>query len=313
MRDARRADLGFHAWSLDAPLAGDDETASLADLLGEEDGQVEHALDMAAVSAHWKELPERQQRILLLRFYGNKTQAEIGETLGISQMHVSRLLTQSLDYLRECLLGSEEQLSRSRRIMKTATGLSLVAIGAILAFAVSASPPGVNINIVGWIIMLTGVAGFLIPRRASGWLRSRVLVRTGSGKPGFRRLRFRRADGSGTPGGSVPAGQLAARTADRGGPARMYCGDPAELASAILRDAELAGSPDDDPQAGADLSAGTRVDGWADPEPVSFDEPLEGRGGPGRGRGDPAAGPSQARRGRPAAPAWSCRRGARSG
>jgi RNA polymerase sigma-B factor len=111
VRDARRADLGFHAWSLDAPLAGDDETASLADLLGEEDGQVEHALDMAAVSAHWKELPERQQRILLLRFYGNKTQAEIGETLGISQMHVSRLLTQSLNYLRECLLGPEEQLT----------------------------------------------------------------------------------------------------------------------------------------------------------------------------------------------------------
>jgi RNA polymerase sigma-B factor len=111
VQDARRADLGFHAWSLDAPLPGDDETASLADLLGDEDGQVEHALDMAAVSAHWNELPERQQRILLLRFYGNKTQAEIGETLGISQMHVSRLLTQSLSYLRECLLGPEEQLA----------------------------------------------------------------------------------------------------------------------------------------------------------------------------------------------------------
>ena len=111
VQDARRADLGFHAWSLDAPLAGEDETASLADLLGEEDGQVEHALDMAAVSAHWKELPEREQRILLLRFYGNKTQAEIGETLGISQMHVSRLLTQSLSYLRECLLGPEKQLT----------------------------------------------------------------------------------------------------------------------------------------------------------------------------------------------------------
>jgi RNA polymerase sigma-B factor len=111
VQDARRADLGFHAWSLDAPLSGEDETASLADLLGEEDGQVEHALDMAAVSVHWNELPERQQRILLLRFYGNKTQAEIGETLGISQMHVSRLLTQSLSYLRECLLGPEEQLT----------------------------------------------------------------------------------------------------------------------------------------------------------------------------------------------------------
>jgi RNA polymerase sigma-B factor len=109
VRDARRADLGFNAWSLDAPLGADNETASLADLLGAEDDQVEHALDMEAVSAHWNELPERQQQILLLRFYGNKTQADIGEALGISQMHVSRLLTQSLDYLRECLIGPEKQ------------------------------------------------------------------------------------------------------------------------------------------------------------------------------------------------------------
>jgi DNA-directed RNA polymerase specialized sigma subunit len=85
--------------------------AAFPSVSGEEDGQVEHALDMAAVSAHWKELHERQQRILLLRFYGNKTQAEIGETLGISQMHVSRLLTESLSYLRECLLGPEKQLT----------------------------------------------------------------------------------------------------------------------------------------------------------------------------------------------------------
>jgi hypothetical protein len=164
--------------------------------------------------------------------------------------------------------------------MKTATGLSLVAIGAILAFAVSASPPGVNINVVGWIVMLTGVAGFLIPRRASGWLRSRVLVRTGSGKPGSG------ASGSGvlhsgTPGISGsgrPAGGQAADLADP----HYVLRDPAALASAILRDAELAGSPDDDPQAGADLSAGIRVDGWADPAPVSLDEPLEGQAGPGR-------------------------------
>ncbi len=109
--DARCADLGFHAWSLDAPMSGADDTASLAELLGEEDGQVEHTLDMAAVSAHWNELPERQQRILLMRFYGNMTQAEIGGALGISQMHVSRLLAQSLSYLRECLLGPEKRLS----------------------------------------------------------------------------------------------------------------------------------------------------------------------------------------------------------
>jgi RNA polymerase sigma-B factor len=44
-----------------------------------------------------------------MRFYGDMTQAEIGDRLGISQMHVSRLLGQSLSYLRERLLGPDEQ------------------------------------------------------------------------------------------------------------------------------------------------------------------------------------------------------------
>jgi RNA polymerase sigma-B factor len=58
------------------------------------------------VAAHWGELPRREQRILLLRFYGDMTQAEIGERLGISQMHVSRLLAHALGYLRERLLAT---------------------------------------------------------------------------------------------------------------------------------------------------------------------------------------------------------------
>jgi RNA polymerase sigma-B factor len=104
---ARRADMGFSARSLDAPLSEGPEAGNLADLLGEEDPQMEHAVDMAALGAHWSELPKRQQRILLLRFYGNLTQAEIGEQLGLSQMHVSRLISQSLTYLRGRMLGSE--------------------------------------------------------------------------------------------------------------------------------------------------------------------------------------------------------------
>jgi len=67
---------------------------------GQDDQAVEHAIDMEAVHAHLEDLPEREQRILILRFYGNLTQAEIGQRLGISQMHVSRLLTRALAYLR---------------------------------------------------------------------------------------------------------------------------------------------------------------------------------------------------------------------
>ena len=60
------------------------------------------------IAAHWGELPKREQRILLLRFYGDLTQAEIGKQLGISQMQVSRLLAHALGYLRQCLLGLRE-------------------------------------------------------------------------------------------------------------------------------------------------------------------------------------------------------------
>jgi RNA polymerase sigma-B factor len=108
LREARRADLVFQPASLDAPLAGRPDAASLADVLGQEDPEVEHTLDMESVAAHWDELPRREQKILLLRFYGDMTQAEIGQQLGISQMHVSRLLAHALAYLRERLLGLPE-------------------------------------------------------------------------------------------------------------------------------------------------------------------------------------------------------------
>jgi hypothetical protein len=61
--------------------------------------------------------------------------------------------------------------------MRTATGLALIAIGAILAFAVTTSPSFLNLQAAGWILILTGVAGMLVPRRGYGWLRRRVVVR----------------------------------------------------------------------------------------------------------------------------------------
>ena len=91
----------FQASSLDAPLADGAEDASLSDLLGADDPALERTVDMESVKAHWGELPGREQRMLMMRFYGNMTQAQIGAQLGISQMHVSRLLTRALDYLRE--------------------------------------------------------------------------------------------------------------------------------------------------------------------------------------------------------------------
>jgi RNA polymerase sigma-B factor len=102
--EARLADMVFSAYSLDAPLSDRDDPSQLGDVLGGDDPGMEHAVDMEAVATHWEELPEREQRILVMRFYGNLTQAEIGEKLGISQMHVSRLLTRALTHLRSRLL-----------------------------------------------------------------------------------------------------------------------------------------------------------------------------------------------------------------
>jgi RNA polymerase sigma-B factor len=101
--EARQADLVFSTYSLDAPLSDREDPALLSDLLGEDDQAVEHTIDMESVNAHWAELPEREQRILVMRFYGNLTQTEIGDRLGISQMHVSRLLSRALAHLRNQL------------------------------------------------------------------------------------------------------------------------------------------------------------------------------------------------------------------
>jgi len=115
LHDAQRADMVFHSHSLDAPLYGQEDPATLSELIGQEDPQVEHTLDMESVLTHWSDLPEREQRILTMRFYGNMTQAEIGERLGISQMHVSRLLARALRYLRDRLLENDEEETAARQ------------------------------------------------------------------------------------------------------------------------------------------------------------------------------------------------------
>jgi hypothetical protein len=60
--------------------------------------------------------------------------------------------------------------------MKTATGLALIAIGAILAFAVTAHPAFFDIQVAGWVILLIGIAGLFVPRSGYGWLRRRMIV-----------------------------------------------------------------------------------------------------------------------------------------
>ena len=104
LQEVRQVDMAYQSSSLDAPLADEDGRASLAELIGCDDPELEQVLDMEAVWTHLNGLAEREQQLVVMRFYGNMTQAEIGKRLGISQMHISRLLAEALAYLRECLL-----------------------------------------------------------------------------------------------------------------------------------------------------------------------------------------------------------------
>jgi len=104
---ARLAARAFTASSLDAPVSGEEGAASIGELIGDEDPGLEHTLNMEALRTHWEELAEPDQQLLLMRFYGNMTQSEIGERLGVSQMQVSRLLRRTLDYLRQRLTEPE--------------------------------------------------------------------------------------------------------------------------------------------------------------------------------------------------------------
>jgi RNA polymerase sigma-B factor len=120
VRQAKLANLALQAWSLDAPLTDQRGAASLAEVLGADDPNIEKMLDLQAVATHFGDLPRREQQILRMRFYGEMTQAQIGSKLGISQMQVSRLLTHALGYLREQLLGLHDDMTRPRRTRGTA-------------------------------------------------------------------------------------------------------------------------------------------------------------------------------------------------
>jgi RNA polymerase sigma-B factor len=92
----------YRAVSLSAPV-GDTPGYELSDTLGSEDHGYELTELRIAMPAAMAHLTEREQCIIALRFYGNQTQSHIAEQVGISQMHVSRLLARALDKLRKHL------------------------------------------------------------------------------------------------------------------------------------------------------------------------------------------------------------------
>jgi RNA polymerase sigma-B factor len=99
----------FDTISLDAPRSGSGEVARRLDTLGDEDGRLELIDDQTTVFAAAQSLPERDRRILYLRFGEDLTQAEIAERVGVSQMQVSRLLRKSVRRLQELTAPAGEQ------------------------------------------------------------------------------------------------------------------------------------------------------------------------------------------------------------
>ncbi|MFD0585140.1 RNA polymerase sigma factor SigF [Dactylosporangium darangshiense] len=90
----------YRALSINMPAGGADSGAELADLLGGEDRSLAAVDDRESLRPLLARLPAREQKIIAMRFFGNLTQIQIAERLGISQMHVSRLLARSLTFLR---------------------------------------------------------------------------------------------------------------------------------------------------------------------------------------------------------------------
>jgi RNA polymerase sigma-B factor len=101
------ASNAYTASSLDAQPEEDDSEGTLVDRIGYEDHELEGIEYVESLKPLIASLPPRDRRILSLRFVANMTQSEIGEELGISQMHVSRLLSRTLVRLRKALTLEE--------------------------------------------------------------------------------------------------------------------------------------------------------------------------------------------------------------
>jgi RNA polymerase sigma-B factor len=105
--EAQEAAASYEAASLNAPTArGDDESATLIEMLGTEDAAYDLVEDRDAIASTWLALPDVERQVLELRFTQDLTQREIGERIGYSQMHVSRLLRRALNRLETAAVAA---------------------------------------------------------------------------------------------------------------------------------------------------------------------------------------------------------------
>jgi RNA polymerase sigma-B factor len=100
--EACEADGAYETASLESPVgcADPDNAPTVSDSIGSEDGGYELIESLHAIAGAWGALPERERRVLQLRFVEDLTQREIGDRIGVSQMQVSRLLRSALERLQ---------------------------------------------------------------------------------------------------------------------------------------------------------------------------------------------------------------------
>jgi RNA polymerase sigma-B factor len=106
--EAMDAQDAYASISIDAPMDDDSDSSTLGDRLTTGIDEYGVAEEWAEFEPHLRALPDREQKIIVLRFFRDWTQSQIADELGISQMHVSRLLSQTLQRLREAVAGVEE-------------------------------------------------------------------------------------------------------------------------------------------------------------------------------------------------------------
>ena len=99
--EAREAAAAYRAVSLDRPREDDEDGDGLGASFGVEDEGFSLAEDSATIERLMRVLTEREREILRLRFAEDLTQAEIGTRVGVSQMHVSRIIRQAINRLRD--------------------------------------------------------------------------------------------------------------------------------------------------------------------------------------------------------------------
>lgn len=93
----------YRSSSLDDLLTGGDAGPALEGVIGQADAELERVEYRTTLAPLLEQLPERERTILKLRFFGGMTQTQIADQVGLSQMHVSRLLTRTLAQLRSQL------------------------------------------------------------------------------------------------------------------------------------------------------------------------------------------------------------------